>query len=62
MIFNSLWKESQASLPFLDIMINKSGTKIWKNIYNKPMSTKQYNPFTSNHPRHCLKPMTIFDN
>ena len=26
----------QAKLPYLDIMVNKTGTKIWMNIYNKP--------------------------
>ena len=35
-------------------MINKSGTKIWMDIYNKPTHLKRYVPFTSNHPRHCL--------
>ena len=45
---------SQARLSFLDIMINKSGTKIWMDIYNKPTDSKRYVPFTSNHPRHCL--------
>ena len=31
-------------------MVNKSSTKIWMDIYNKPT---RYVPFTSNHPRHC---------
>ena len=35
-------------------MINKSGTKIWMDIYNKPTDSKRYVPLTSNHPRHCL--------
>ena len=47
-------EKSQTRLPFLDIMINKSGTKIWMDIYNKPTDSKRYVPFTSNHPRHCL--------
>ena len=47
-------EKSQARLLFLDIMINKSGTKIWMDIYNKPTDSKRYVPFTSNHPRHCL--------
>ena len=36
-------------------MVNKSDTKIWMDIYNKPTDSKQYAPFMSNHPRHCLK-------
>ena len=28
--------KSQTRLPFLDMMINKSGTKIWMDIHNKP--------------------------
>ena len=36
-------------------MINKTGTKIWMDIYNKPTDSKRYVPFTSNHPRGCLK-------
>ena len=47
-------EKSQNRLPFLDIMINKEGTKIWMDIYNKPTDAKRYVPFTSNHPRHCL--------
>ena len=35
-------------------MINKNGTKIWMDIYSKPIDSKQYVPFTSNHQRHCL--------
>ena len=45
---------SQTRLPFLVIMINKSGTKIWMDIYNKPTHSKRHVSFTSNHPRHCL--------
>ena len=35
-------------------MTNKSGTKIWMEIYNKPTNSKRYVPFTSNHLQHCL--------
>ena len=35
-------------------MINKNGTKICMDIYNKPADSKRYVPFKSNHPRHCL--------
>ena len=47
-------EKSQTRPPFLDIMINKSGRKIWMDIYKKPMDSKRYVPFMSNHPRHCL--------
>ena len=47
-------EKSQIRLPFLDIMINKSGTKIWMDIYNKPTDSKRYVSFMSNHPKHCL--------
>ena len=47
-------EKSQTRLPFLDIMIKKSSTKIWMNIYNKLKDSKRYVPFTSNHPWHCL--------
>ena len=48
-------ERSTTNLPFLDIMINKTGTKIWMDIYNKPTDSKRYVPFTSNHPRSCLR-------
>ena len=46
---------SENKLPFLDVMINKNGTKIWMDIYSKPTDSKRYVPFNSNHPKHCLK-------
>ena len=52
-------EKSQTRLPFLDIIINKSGTKIWMDIYNKPTDSKRYAPFTSTHPRHCLTYFTF---
>ena len=36
-------------------MIHKTGTKIWMDIYSKPTDSKRYVPFTSNHPRDCLR-------
>ena len=47
-------EKSQTRLPFLDIIINKSGIDGYLDIYNKPTDSKRYLPFTSNHPRHCL--------
>ena len=48
-------ERSTTDFPFSDIMINKTGTKIWMDIYNKPTDSKRYVPFTSNHPRSCLR-------
>ena len=53
-------EKSQTRLPFLDIMINKNGTKVWMDIYNKPTDSKRYAPFTSNHPQHCLTNIPFF--
>ena len=50
-------EKSETRLPFLNIMINESGTEIWMDIYNKPTDAKPYVPFTSNHTRHCLTNM-----
>ena len=33
-------EKSKGRLPFLDVMINKSGKKIWMDIYNKPKTQK----------------------
>ena len=41
-------EKGQTRLPFLDIMINKNGTKIWMGVYNKSTNSKRYVPFTSN--------------
>ena len=46
-------EKSQTRLT-LDIMLNKSGTKSWMDIFNKPTDSKQYISFMSNHPCHCL--------
>ena len=47
-------EKSQTSLPLLDTMINKSGTKTGMDIYSKPADSKPYVPFMLNHPRPCL--------
>jgi len=46
---------SENCLPFLDILINKEGSKIWMNLYSKPTDSKRYVPYNSNHPKHCIK-------
>ena len=43
-------ERSTTNLSFLDIMINKTGIKIWMDRYNKPTASKRYVPFTSKHP------------
>ena len=53
-------EKSQIRLPLLDIMIRKSGTEIWMDIFNKPTDSKRYVPFTSNHPWHCLRNIPFF--
>ena len=47
-------EKSHSRVTSSDIMINKSGTKIWMDIYNKLTDSKRHVSFTSNHPRHCL--------
>ena len=42
-------------LPLLDILITKSGKKIWMNIYSNPTNSKRYVFYFSNHPESCLK-------
>ena len=46
---------NDSKLPFLDIVITKSGKKIWTNIYSKPTDSKRYVYYLSNHPKPCLK-------
>ena len=46
---------SDTQLPFLDIMINKEGKKIFMDIYSIPTDSKRYVFFKSNHSKHCLK-------
>ena len=45
---------SDKKLPFLEILITKSGQKIWMNIYSKPTDLKRYVSYLSNHPKPCL--------
>ena len=46
---------SDIQLPFLDVMINKEGKKVFMDIYSKPTDSKRFVSFKSNHPKHCLK-------
>ena len=47
-------EKSQRRLPFVDIMINKSGTKVWMTVYYKRTDSERCAPFMSNHLQHCL--------
>ena len=51
---------SDTQLPFLDVMINKEGKKVFMDIYSKPNDSKRYVSFKSNHPKHCLKNIPFF--
>ena len=46
---------SDNQLPFLDVIINKEGKKVFMDFYSKPTDSKRYVSFKSNHPKHCLK-------
>ena len=43
---------SSTSLPFLDVLIKKSGTIVSTDIFYKPTDSKQYLNFKSCHPKH----------
>ena len=42
-------------LPFLEILITKSGKKMCMNIYSKPTDSKGHVSYLSNHAKPCLK-------
>ena len=42
-------EKSTSNLALLDTMINKTGTKTWVDIYNKPTDSKRYLSSISNH-------------
>ena len=44
-------KLNDSRLPFLDILITKSGKKVWINIYSNPTDSKRYVSHFSNHPK-----------
>ena len=47
-------EKSQTRLSFLDLMISKTGAKIWVDIYSRPTDSRQIVPFTLKHLRNCL--------
>ena len=48
-------ESNRTELPFLDILIKKSGTQIITDIYYKPTDTHQYLNFHSCHPSHTKR-------
>ena len=51
---------SDNNLTFLDILTSKQDNKIWMNFYSKPAYSKGYVPFSSSHPKPCLKNILLF--
>ena len=44
--------EFESSLPFLDVLVSRSGNNISTQIHKKPTHTDRYLPYTSHHPKH----------
>ena len=44
--------EFKSSLPFLDVLVSRSGNNISTQIHKKPTHTDRYLPYTSHHPKH----------
>ena len=40
---------------FLDILIKRENSGTWMDLYHKPTDTQQCLPYSSSHPKHCLK-------
>ena len=48
---------NEKKLPFLDIIITRSGKKIWMSIYSKPTDSKHYVSYLFNCPKPYLNPI-----
>ena len=46
---------SKDQIPFLDILIKRSESGIWMDLYHKPTDTQRCLPFASSHPNHCKR-------
>ena len=44
--------EFESSLPFLDVLVSRSGNNISNQMHKKPTHTDRYLPYTSHHPKH----------
>ena len=46
---------SGKEIPFLDILIKRGNSGIWMDLYHKPTDTQRCLPYSTSHPKHCLK-------
>ena len=46
---------SDTEIPFLYILIKRDSSGIWMDLHHKPTDTHQCLPYSTNHPKHCLK-------
>ena len=46
---------SDKEISFLDILIQRDNSGIWMDLYHKPTHTQQCLPYSTSHPKHCLK-------
>ena len=42
-------------IPLLDILIKRDNSGIWMDMYHKPTDTQRCLPYSTSHPKHCLK-------
>jgi hypothetical protein len=47
--------ESDSAIPFLDVLVIKKGITLAIKVYKKPIQTRQYLNFNSDHPPHVKK-------
>ena len=46
---------SDKEIPFLDFLIKQDKSGIWMDLHHKPTDTQRCLPYSTNHPKHCLK-------
>ena len=46
---------SEKEIPFLDILIKRDKSGIWMDLYHKPTDTQRCLPYSTSHPKQCLK-------